>query len=235
MGMSSKLVKGLAIAALLCLGSLQAAKADMLPTPSSTNGSTITYLDVPVSYVQPTDGNSPAAQYCGGCVVDETVVFTNVGGAGGVGIEVGTLPSSHITEGSTSDVNYNCSSPSCLLATTSPYWVNFQPSSTGIAISSSLVIGSASGTYDTNPGDQLCVLNAGDTVNSCLTNIGAGGSQTAKVTYASGIFTVTDLSLGVAFSFSTVPVSTPEASSVLTLTVGLLGLLGFGLLRKRIA
>lgn len=219
MGMFSKSVKGLAVAALLCLASVQAAKADTLPAgPSYT--ALVTY-----------DGTNPSSGYFSTSAT-ETVTFTNIGGTGGVGITVGTLPSTNIGNG---DACYNgCSGGA--LATTSPIYIYLPSTSAGLAIGGTnaapTITSGTSGTYD-QLYDQFCILEASELVNSCNTNTMLN-SNSVSVKYTSGVFQITSNSLGADFTLTVTPITTPEASSLLTLAIGLLGLLGFGLLRKRI-
>jgi len=202
---------------LLCLGAIQTAKADTLIYNAS------------ISYA----GTNPTTSYYNNAAsVVEQVTISNIGGSGGVGIQVGTYPSS---VPGTGDVYYctNCIA-SQALPTTSPFFLYLPSDSTGLVIggtASSPIIsdpsaGSYSGTYD-----QICILGSqtGGAYpnNSCNTNQG-----TTNVSYAAGLVTVTNQSLGLSFTLT--PVSTPEASSLLTLGSGLLGLLGFGFKRKSI-
>jgi hypothetical protein len=96
-----------------------------------------------------------------------------------------------------------------------------------------VIANGASGSYSGNALDQICILGnqTGGSYpnNSCNTNQGS-----TSVAYSGGLITVTNQSLGIAFTLTPGTVSTPEPSSLLTLGSGLLGLLGFGFRRKSI-
>jgi hypothetical protein len=89
------------------------------------------------------------------------------------------------------------------------------------------VTSGATGSYN-GPLDQLCTLNNLDNFNACNT----GASPTIAVSYVAGLFKVADDSL--AFTFTLSPVSSPEPSTLFALGTGLLGMIGFGLRRRRI-
>jgi len=224
MGKLAKFSQGLAVAGLLCLGSLQATKADTL-----TYSTTITY-----------GGTNPTSDFYNNAVpVTENVVISNIGGV--VNIQIGTAPPAGVTNG---DIQFNpppefCSqvTPVTCLSTSSPFYAFVSTTGstlTGLTIGgtaanpiiSNGATGSYNGTYD-----QLCGLGSVSGVeypnNSCNT----GSNPTVDVSYSAGILTVSDDSI--AYSFA-LPTSTPEPSSLLSLGSGLLGLLGFGFRRKGI-
>jgi hypothetical protein len=219
MGKYSGLFRGLAVAGLICLGSLQVAKADML-TPGPSYTALVTY-----------DGTNSTSGYFSTSAT-ETVTFTNIGGSGGVGITVGTLPTTNIGNG---DACYNgCSGGA--LATTSPIYIYLPSTSAGLVISGTnaapTVLGGASGTYD-QLYDQFCILESNKTTNSCNTNVpGSSNSVVVSYTDPGGVFQITSNSLGANFTLTVTPVTTPEPSVLLTLGSGLIGLLGFGIRRK---
>jgi len=219
MGKFSSFSKCLAVAGLLCLGSVQASKADTIG-PYSTlitfTGNTITN---PVY--------APSAT--------ELVTITNVGVAGGVGIQIGPLTTPNAGNG---DDCYGGSSCSTLLPTSAPFYVNLLPLTGGLVIggtAASPTISTQTNTQYNAMFDQICALAAGDTGQYCNTN-NTVTTTTTLVSYNSGtgLINLSNASLGVNFSFSVPTVSTPEPSSLLTLGSGLLGLLGFGLRRKGI-
>jgi hypothetical protein len=225
MGKLTKFSQGLAVAGLLCLGSLQATKADTL-----NYNTTITY-----------SGTNPLTNYYNDAApVVEAVSITNIGGV--VSIQIGTQPPAGVTNG---DIQFNpppvnCSTvtPITCLSTSSPFYGFITTTSstlTGFTIGGTaanpIVSNSTPTGFYNSPYDQLCGLgnaSGGEYPNnSCNT----GASPTIDVSYLNGVITVTDDSI--AFSFA-LPTSTPEPSSLLTLGSGLLGLLGFGFRRKAI-
>jgi hypothetical protein len=221
--MSGNLVKGLAVAGLFCLGSIQAVKADTLP-PGPSYTATINYV-----------GTNPTSEIWNNAAsVVESVTFTNIGGV--VGIQIGTYPASTPGNGQVNFSPPNCTATSCL-PTSSPFFAfvtNTGNSLTGLTIGGTnaapTITSGATGAYNA-PLDQLCTLNNLDNFNACNT----GSSPTINVSYIGGLFKVTDDSLAFTFTLNSVPTNTPEASTLVTLGAGLLGLVGFELRRRCIA
>jgi hypothetical protein len=210
-----KLLKCLTVAGLVFLGSTQVMKADTL-----TYSTLITFTGNAVT-------NPPFTTSA-----TESVTISNIGGSGGVSFVIGVLPATNAGNGDACYGSPACTTP---LSTSSPFYVNLiAPSSGGLVIggtaASPIISSGATGSYD-QLFDQVCILNKAGTGNACNTNLSTG-STTTDVTYSAGLITLTDASLGVDFSFSVTPTSTPEPSSLLALGSGLLGLLGFGFRRK---
>jgi len=222
MGNMGKLIKGIALASVLCLGLTYSAKADAI-TPSVGTATSDTFTGVDIYAVTgslnpfgvtpiicPGTGSACAQNVFGTTTpVFEvaTVAFTSGGGF----TVTETTPA-----GSGNTLSVVGTTPLITIA--------------GYCTSASSIFTTGASALTVGTGTE-CTADAAGTFK---VNGNSNGTGSAILTYlGNGVFSVTDNSFQVAFQLTTTP--TPEASSLLMLGSGLLGLMGLAFRRKGIS
>jgi len=209
-----KFTKILAVASVLCLGFVGAAKADTF-TPGGASTATQDIFT--------------------GVAIFNLTTTTTIGGQTIVPSCPGAIPCNAIFGGSeTATLNFFSGGGFTLVETAPPSSGSITNANQNTALTTKAgVCAAATSIFTTSA--SVFTVTAGTECTTAGTFVVAGNSQAGGAIlkyFGNGVFSLTDDSFELAFQLPTT--STPEPSSLLMLGSGLLGLMGLGLRRKGI-